>query len=66
MCGQSEINLGKSMSEERFASQITGTNRIPMITLRFNYFHNMLLSAKESFNQYSDFKTLIHSLKRLP
>lgn len=66
MCDQSKINLGKSISEERFASQITGTNRIAMIMLRFNYFHNMLLSAKESLNQYSDFKTLIYSLKRLP
>ena len=66
MCDQSKINLGKSMSEKRFASQITGTDRIPMKMLRFSCFCNKLLSPKDSLNQYSCFKTLIYSLQHFP
>ena len=66
MCDQSKTNLGKSMSEKRFASQITGTDRIPMKMLRFSCFCNKLLSPKNSLNQYSYFKTLIYSLQHFP
>lgn len=66
MCDQSKISLGKSTSEERFASQITGTDRTPMKILRFCCFRNKLLRPKDSLNQYSYFKTLMYSHQHFP